>query len=107
MAIGKKTGGRKAGTANIATREIKALASPHGPGAVAVLADIMNDESAPPAARISAANALLDRGFGKPQQAVEVTGDGIATPPVEVSLSGEALIEELKRRGLPTAVFEE
>ena len=27
----------------------------------------MHDEKAPPAARVAAANALLDRGYGKPQ----------------------------------------
>lgn len=31
----------------------------------------MNNAKAPPAARIGAANALLDRGYGKPGQAVD------------------------------------
>jgi hypothetical protein len=34
----------------------------------------MLDAEAPPAARVSAANALLDRGFGRPSQSVEVVG---------------------------------
>jgi hypothetical protein len=31
---------------------------------------IMNNEKAPPAARVAAANALLDRGYGKPTQPI-------------------------------------
>ena len=40
--------------------------------AIDVLAAIMKDPKAPAAARISAAQALLDRGHGKPAQAIEV-----------------------------------
>jgi hypothetical protein len=35
---------------------------------------VMNDSAAPAAARVSAANALLDRGHGKPRQALEHGG---------------------------------
>jgi hypothetical protein len=35
------------------------------------LAAIMRDEKASPAVRIAAANALLDRGYGKPTSIVE------------------------------------
>jgi hypothetical protein len=40
--------------------------------AINTLAAIMKDVKAPAAARISAAQALLDRGYGKPAQAIEV-----------------------------------
>jgi hypothetical protein len=40
--------------------------------AIDVLAAIMKDPKAPAAARISAAQAILDRGHGKPAQAIEV-----------------------------------
>jgi hypothetical protein len=33
----------------------------------------MNDKKAPPAARVGAASALLDRGWGKPDSKTEVT----------------------------------
>ena len=33
----------------------------------------MNDEKAPSAARVAAANALLDRGYGKPTQPISQT----------------------------------
>ena len=76
MAYGKKTGGRKPGTPNKATADIKAAASQHGPQALAALIEIATNGEAPAAARVSAAVALLDRGFGKPGQSVEVTGAG-------------------------------
>jgi hypothetical protein len=33
----------------------------------------MNNEKTPPAARVAAANALLDRGYGKPTQPISKT----------------------------------
>ncbi len=41
---------------------------------IRVLAIIRDDPNAPPAARIAAANALLDRGFGKPLQSTQIDG---------------------------------
>lgn len=38
-----------------------------------MLAGIMDQNDAPPAARVSAAQALLDRGWGKPAQTVDMT----------------------------------
>jgi hypothetical protein len=48
------------------------LAREHGPGAVAKLREIMDNPSAPFAAQIMAANSLLDRGYGRPPQSVEM-----------------------------------
>jgi hypothetical protein len=48
--------------------EVQALARQHTPEAIKTLALIMHDENAPPAARVSAANAIIDRGYGKPTQ---------------------------------------
>jgi uncharacterized protein (UPF0147 family) len=45
----------------------------HTAAALATLAGICADTGAPPAARVAAANALLDRGHGKPHQALEVS----------------------------------
>ncbi|MBL8709833.1 MAG: hypothetical protein JNL25_11615 [Rhodospirillaceae bacterium] len=42
------------------------LARTHAVAALATLSGIMMDETAAPAARISAANALLQWGFGRP-----------------------------------------
>ena len=49
------------------------LARQKSPEAIITLANIMNDEKAPPAARVAAANALLDRGYGKPTQPISQT----------------------------------
>ena len=51
--------------------EIRSLARAHTETALKALAGIMNQEDAPAAARVSAAVALLDRGYGKPMQQVE------------------------------------
>jgi len=45
--------------------DIQALARAHSADAIAVLAEIMNNTDAPAGARLSAAKALLDRGWGK------------------------------------------
>jgi hypothetical protein len=54
--------------------EIKSLARSHTEAAINCLAGIMNKDSAPESARVAAANALLDRGWGKPAQAI-IGGD--------------------------------
>lgn len=51
------------------------LAQAQTEDAIAVLASIMKDDEKPTAARVSAAQALLDRGHGKPAQSMTVAGD--------------------------------
>lgn len=67
--------GRRKGSLNKLTADVKALAAKHGPDAIEALVDIAADVDQPAAARVSAANALLDRGFGKPAQAVDLQGN--------------------------------
>ena len=74
MAHGKKTGGRQAGTPNKATASLKALAGNYTTAALETLASIMNDVEQSAAARVSAANSLLDRAWGKPRQELEPAG---------------------------------
>lgn len=62
-----------------AAGEIKALARRHSNAAVKVLAAIMNNEDGPATARVSAAQALLDRGWGK---AAEILAGDEGGPPV-------------------------
>jgi hypothetical protein len=50
--------GRKPGTPNAATRDVRALASVHGQAAIETLAAIMNSPTTPEAARIAAAREL-------------------------------------------------
>jgi hypothetical protein len=51
--------------------EIRSLARSHTRTAVNVLVGIMRSKDATPAARVSAANAILDRGWGKAAQPLE------------------------------------
>jgi hypothetical protein len=53
-----------------APTEIRSLARSHTESALNVLAGIMNKTDAPEAARVSAANSLLDRGWGKAAQII-------------------------------------
>ena len=69
-----KSGGRKKGVPNKVTREIKELAQQYGRGALLTAVEIMDDKAAPHPARVSAANIVLDRAYGKPGQAIEHTG---------------------------------
>ena len=63
--------GRKPGKVSKAKLDIAERAKSHGEAALLTLAEIMQDTDAPHSARVSAANALLDRGFGKPTQAID------------------------------------
>jgi len=60
--------------------EIRSVARSHTKTAIAVLVGIMRSENATPAARVSAANAILDRGWGKVAQPVENAEDGALEP---------------------------
>ena len=53
-----------------APTEIRSLARSHTETALKVLAGIMQESESPAAARVSAASALLDRGWGKPSQPI-------------------------------------
>jgi hypothetical protein len=60
-------------------RQVEELAREHTVDALKTLATIHQDKKAPPSARVMAANALLDRGWGKARQALEHSGaDGAA-----------------------------
>lgn len=77
--------GRKKGAQIRLTKERKAtlteIAGRYTEEAIETLAEIMNDSRATHSARVAAANAVLDRGHGKPVQAtVEITPDQIPTP---------------------------
>lgn len=54
-----------------AMREVTELARQEGPASIKALALIRDMAKAPPAARVAASTALLDRGFGKPTMTVE------------------------------------
>jgi hypothetical protein len=83
-----------------ALADIRSLARAHTETAIRTLAGIMRENRAPPSARVAAAQALLDRGWGKPEQtqnvnvnrvnARELSDDELAAIAVE---RGEATVE--------------
>lgn len=54
--------------------EVQTLARQSTAEAVETLRDIMRDKKAPPAARVTAANSILDRGYGRPSQTINSGG---------------------------------
>ena len=56
-----------------APTDLRSLARSYTETAIRVLASIMNQQDASPKARVSAADSLLDRGWGKPKQDTDVT----------------------------------
>lgn len=64
-------GGRPKGVA-----EVIELARKAAPDAIKTLVEICESDKSPHAARISAAQAILDRGFGKPSQSITGADDG-------------------------------
>ncbi len=86
---GERRGGRKPGVPNKANADIKALAQEYGPKALAKLAKLM--ESSEQEVALKAANSLLDRGYGRPAQAI--VGD--PDKPLEYNI---CVIDEFTRR---------
>jgi hypothetical protein len=62
-------------------KDVRALALKHGPEAIAALVKIINEGSSE-ASKIAAANALLDRAYGKARQ-----GAAPVEPPEETKLT--------------------
>lgn len=78
---GKRPGaGRPKGVPNKATRPMREAAREYTEQALLTLAEIMKDEDQTGPARVAAANALLDRGYGKPAQPIDGDGEGGAIP---------------------------
>ncbi len=92
--------GRRPGVPNKATAAVREVAQKYTVEAVEALAAVMRDATAPPAARVSAATALLDRGHGKPTQ--PISGDD-EMPPMAVSIEER----RAKARAIIDAAFGE
>lgn len=82
---GKRTGaGRPKGAANKATIDIREAAQQYTELALRTLVQVAESGDSA-AAKVAAANAILDRGHGKPKQSVEASGpDG---GPIATSVS--------------------
>ena len=73
---GKREGaGRPKGSRNKVTADIKAIAQSFGEEAIKGLVEISRDTEAPHAARVAAYREVLDRGYGKAKQGIEMTGE--------------------------------
>ena len=66
----KGRSGNPSGRPKVVT-EVRDLAREHTNRAIRTLVSVMEDEDKPAAARVSAANHILDRGYGKPQQEMD------------------------------------
>ena len=76
---GKREGaGRPKGSLNKATADIRAAAQEYSDQALQVLVNVATAGESE-AARVAAANAILDRAHGKPTQAVDVDAKIAAT----------------------------
>ncbi len=69
----KRGRGRPPGAVSKAKRELAEMSRDHAETALNALVAIVEDSKSPAAARVSAASAILDRGYGKPPQFT--TGD--------------------------------
>jgi len=55
------------------TADVRELARVHTAAAMNALVDIVGNKKAPPAARVAAANSLLDRGYGRPEAKIDAS----------------------------------
>lgn len=81
--------GRKPGKVSQAKRDLQAMAKEHAADALQVLVDIAKSSSAAEGARVSAATAILDRGYGKPAQSLALSNpDGSSLMPQVIQIVG-------------------
>lgn len=74
---GKRPGaGRPKGSPNKATASIRDAAREYTQEALAALVGVLRNDSEPAAARVSAANSILDRGYGKASTVLSGDEDG-------------------------------
>lgn len=80
--------GRPPGRKNSSTLEIEAKAKKYAGDALKALLDVARN-SENDSARVAAASALLDRGYGRPKQALEHTGGNGG--PVQLNITHEII----------------
>jgi hypothetical protein len=80
-----------------AIRDVKEAAKAHTRQALNTLVSVMNNADAPPAARVAASEAILNRGWGKAMQNVEARIDVTDTAAAAASVLHE-LTQRAKQR---------
>jgi hypothetical protein len=85
---GERRGGRKKGTPNKVTADVRAACLLHSTAAIETLVRICSDTAAPAQAQVQAAKELLDRAYGKSPQPIKHGGDE-KSPPIGLNLSGK------------------
>jgi hypothetical protein len=87
---GKRPGsGRKKGTPNKVTIDLKNQDNKYTAEAIQVFVDVMRDPETPAATRIQAADKLLDRSHGKPAMHIEAQHSGKINPELMKRLETE------------------
>lgn len=72
-------------------RSLAEVARAHTDDAIQVLVAVMEDRAAPSASRVAAATAVLDRGWGKPNQAVSIDRETLRTDAPTANISDERM----------------
>jgi hypothetical protein len=73
-------------------RDLRKAAQGYSAEALETLASVMRDQASPPAAKVAAARELLDRGFGKAVQALDVNTK------VDMGATAAAVLMDLANR---------
>jgi len=76
--------GRKVGSVNQNRKGIADASKEYTEDALKTLAEVMLNPETPPAVRVTAANCLLDRAYGKPSQAIQ---QQIDTSPQNITIT--------------------
>ena len=81
-------------------KNVRDLCRTHTADAVNALVEVLKSKSSPPAARVAAANSILDRGYGKPQvevNATVTTYDGMSDAELIKLITGNVIEGEVLR----------
>lgn len=89
-APGERRGGRKPGVPNKATASIRDIAREYTTEAFDALVGVLRDADAPAAAKVGAANAILDRGYGKASTVISGDEEGGPVRIARIELVGVA-----------------
>ena len=81
-----------------AVKAVEEAARVHTADAIGTLAEIMKNGEAPAAARVTAASVLLDRGWGKAKQEVQIGGE------LDVRSLGDAELDQALRDELAALI---